>query len=120
MKGGSIVARGDILQSNNNWTPKWAPALRVEFYPVSGLQSRFDYYTGKVVVPMTGSMTGSVVSWQAGDLGINGVLEVHGVDRYTSVRRNNQALGAGEFQYDATTQVMTIPLRGATSVQIRR
>jgi len=32
----------------------------------------------------------------------------------------NQALAAGEFQYDGTTQVMTIPLRGATSVQIRR
>ena len=120
VKGGAIVPRGDILQSNNNWTPNWAPALRVEFYPVSGLQSRFDYYTGKAVVPMTGSMTGSIVSWQAGDLGINGVLELHGIDRYTSVRRNNQALGAGEFQYDAPTQVMTIPLRGATSVQIRR
>ena len=63
---------------------------------------------------------GTTVSWQAGNLGINGVLEVHNVDRYTSVRRNNQTLGSGDFQYNATTQVMTIPLRGATSVQIRR
>ena len=65
----SIVPRGDILQSNNNWTPNWAPALRIEFYPVAGSQSRFDYYTGSVVVPMTGSMSESLVSWQAGDLG---------------------------------------------------
>jgi hypothetical protein len=55
------------------------------------------------------------VSWQAGDLGINGVLELHGIDRYTSVRRNNQALGAGEFQYDAPTHGDDHPLRGATS-----
>ena len=46
VRGGSIVPRGDILQSNNNWTPDWAPALRIEFYPVAGSQSRFDYYNG--------------------------------------------------------------------------
>jgi len=120
VRGGSIVPRGDILQSNNNWTPNWAPALRIEFYPVAGSQSRFDYYTGSVVVPMTGSMSESLVRWQAGDLRIKGALEVHGVDRFTSVRRNNRTLSATEFQYDATAQVMTIPLTGATSVEIRR
>jgi alpha-D-xyloside xylohydrolase len=120
VRAGSIVPRGDILQSNNNWTPKWAPALRIEFYPASGAQSRFDYFTGSAVVPMTGTMSESIVSWQAGDLGINGVLEVHGIDRYTSVRRNSRTLDAGQFQYDTKTQVMTIPLAGATTVEIGR
>jgi alpha-glucosidase (family GH31 glycosyl hydrolase) len=120
VRAGSIVPRGDILQSNNNWTPNWAPALRIEFYPGAGVASRFEYYTGAGVVPMTGSMSGTTVSWQAGNLGINGVLEVHGIDRFTSVRRNNQTLGSGDFQYDAVSRVMTIPLSGATSVQIRR
>jgi alpha-glucosidase (family GH31 glycosyl hydrolase) len=120
VKGGSIIPRGDILESNNNWTPNWSPALRVEFYPVTGSRTRFDYYTGSGVVPMTGSMSDSLVSWQAGDLGIKGVLEVHGVDRYTSVSRNKRTLGATEFQYDATGQVMTIPLNGETSVEIHR
>ena len=120
VKAGAIVPRGDILKSNNNWTPNWAPSLRIEFYPAAGVASRFEYYTGKGVVPMTGSLSGTTVSWQAGDLGINGVLEVHNVDRYTSVRRNNQTLGSADFQYNAATQVMTIPLSGATSVQIRR
>jgi hypothetical protein len=69
---------------------------------------------------MTGSLTGTTVNWQAGDLGINGVLEVHNIDRYTSVRRNRQVLGSGDFSYDAARQVLTVPLRGATSVQIRR
>ena len=36
VRAGSIVPRGDILQSNNNWTPNWAPALRIEFYPDAG------------------------------------------------------------------------------------
>ena len=69
---------------------------------------------------MTGSLSDTTVSWQAGNLGINGVLEVHNVDRYTSVRRNNRTLDSADFQHDAATQVMTIPLSGATSVQIRR
>ncbi len=120
VRAGAIVPRGDILKSNNNWTPDWTPSLRIEFYPAAGVASRFDYYTGTGVVAMTGSMTATTVSWQSGDLGITGVLEVHNVDRYTSVRRNNRVLGRADFQYDAATQVMTIPLSGATSVQIRR
>jgi alpha-glucosidase (family GH31 glycosyl hydrolase) len=121
VKAGAIVPRGDILQSNNNWTPNWAAALRIEFYPADGVASRFEYYNGTAVVPMTGSRSGAgAVSWQAGDLGIKGVLEVHGIDRYSSVVRNNQALRPGDFQHDAAAQVMTIPLSGATSIQIRR
>jgi alpha-D-xyloside xylohydrolase len=75
VRAGSIVPRGDILQSNNNWTPNWAPALRIEFYPAAGVASRFEYYTGAGVVPMTGSMADTTVSWQAGNLGMQGVLE---------------------------------------------
>jgi len=120
VKAGAIVPRGDILKSNNNWTPNWTAALRIEFYPAAGVASRFEYYTGTGVVAMTGAVSNTMVSWQAGDLGINGVLEVHNVDRYTSVRRNNQVLDSADFRHNAATQVMTIPLTGATSVQIRR
>jgi alpha-D-xyloside xylohydrolase len=120
VRAGAIIPRGDILQSNNNWTPNWAPSLRIEFYPAAGVASRFDYYTGTGVVTMTGSRSSTMVSWQAGNLGIRGVLEVHNVDRYASVRRNNQGLSGADFQYNSATQVMTIPLNGATWVQIRR
>jgi alpha-glucosidase (family GH31 glycosyl hydrolase) len=120
VRAGSIVPRGDILQSNNNWTANWTPSLRIEFYPALRTASRFDYYTGTRAVPMTGSMSSTMVTWESGDLGVNvsGVLEVHGIDRYTSVRRNNQTLGRDDFQHDAAAQVLTIPLRGATSIQI--
>jgi len=120
VKAGAIVPRGDILKSNNNWTSNWAPFLRIEFYPAPGVASRFDYYTGTGVVGMTGSQSGTTVSWQAGNLGADGVLEVHGIDRYSSVRRNNRTLGSTDFQFDASARVVTIPLSGATSVQIRR
>ena len=65
MRAGAIVPRGDILQSNNNWTPNWTPALRIEFYPAVGVASRFEYYAGTALVPMTGSMSATTVSWQA-------------------------------------------------------
>jgi alpha-glucosidase (family GH31 glycosyl hydrolase) len=120
VKAGAIVPRGDILQSNNNWTPNRAPSLRIEFYPSAGVASRFEYYTGTAVVMMTGSQSSTMVSWQAGDLGIKGVLEAHNIDRYSSVRRNNQVLSTTDFQYNSTTQVLTVPLNGATAVQIRR
>jgi alpha-D-xyloside xylohydrolase len=120
VRAGAIVPRGDILKSNNNWTPNWAAALRIEFYPAPGVASRFEYYTGSGVVMMTGAVSGTMVNWQSGDLGINGALEVHNIDRYASVRRNNQPLASGDFQHNAATGVMTIPLRGATAVQILR
>jgi alpha-glucosidase (family GH31 glycosyl hydrolase) len=120
VKAGAIIPRGDILQSNNNWTPNWVPSLRIEFYPAAGVASRFEYYTGRGVNAMTGSSSNNTVRWRAEDVGINGVLEVHNVAEYSSVRRNNRALGRSDFQYDATTQVMTIPLGGATSVEISR
>jgi hypothetical protein len=83
------------------------------------VERRFDYYTGKTVIAMTGSLSGNMIIWQAGDLGSPGVLEVHHIGRPSSVRRNNRVLGSGDYHYDATTQMMTIPVRGATSVQIR-
>ena len=47
-------------------------------------------------------------------------LEVHGIDHYTSVRRNSRALTTNDFQYDQDAQVLTVPLDGATAIEIRR
>jgi hypothetical protein len=41
--------------------------------------------------------------------GIKGVLEVHGIDRYTSVRRK-QAIAGTEFQYNQ-------PLKSCSEIQ---
>jgi alpha-D-xyloside xylohydrolase len=31
VKAGVLIPRGDIIQSNNNWTPNWAPNLHIEY-----------------------------------------------------------------------------------------
>ena len=47
VREGAIVLRGDILRSNNNWTPDWRARLRVEIFPGDGAMSRsFVYFTG--------------------------------------------------------------------------
>ena len=117
MKAGAIVPRGDILKSNNNWTVNWAPSLQHRVLSGRRRGEPLRYYTGSGVVMLTGSASGTMVNWQSGDLGLNGALEVHNIDRYTSVRRNNQPLAGGEFQHNPATRVMTIPLRGATTVR---
>ena len=93
---------------------------RASVYPAAGAASSFDYYTGTSVVRMTGSASASTITWQAGDLGMAGVLDVHGVDRITAVRRNNQPLLHRDFTFDEQTHIVSIPLMGATSIQIRR
>jgi alpha-glucosidase (family GH31 glycosyl hydrolase) len=60
VKGGAIVPRGDILQSKQQLDAQLGTCAASRVLPCPGLQSRFDYYTGKAVVPMTGSMTGSI------------------------------------------------------------
>jgi len=119
VRAGAIVPRGDILRSNNNWTPDWKPSLRIEFYPAAGSNSRFDYYTGAGVVTIAGSQVGRAIDWQTRDLGVDGVLEIHGIEGFTSVWRNNRPLAASDFRYDAAAQTMTIPFSGATIIRIR-
>ena len=118
VKAGAIIPRGDLLKSNNNWTPDWAPYLRIEFFPQEGVASRFDYYTGSGVVPIEGGIVSDAVTLQFGSLGTDGWLEVY-VDRYSTVMRNGQTLVAGtDFQYDAAAKRMTIPFAGQTTAQI--
>jgi len=114
VKAGAIVPRGDIQKSNNNWTPDWAPSLRIEFFPAEGIDSAFDYYTGSGVVPISGASTNDAVSLQFDDLGTPGKIEIY-VDRFSTVTRNGQPLASGtDFTYDAATQKLSIPFAGST------
>ena len=119
VKAGSIIPRGYILKSNNNWTPSWTPSLHIEFFPKEGVTSAFDYYTGSAIVPIGGSLAQNLVDLQFGDLGTPGKLEVHNVDRFSTVVRNGQALNNGtDFQYDAAAQRLVIPFAGSTSASV--
>ena len=92
----------------------------IEFYPGAGVASRFDYYTGAAVVAMTGSLSSTMVSWQAGHMGIDGVLETQCRPLHLGETPQPDTEQRGILEDHAATQVMTIPLRGATSVQIGR
>jgi alpha-D-xyloside xylohydrolase len=77
VKAGSIIPRGDILRGNNNWTPNWGPSLDIEFFPVAGVTSRFNYYTGMGVVPMFGYISNHTVFFKFNSLGTNGNVEMY-------------------------------------------
>jgi len=119
VKAGSIIPRGDILKSNNNWTPNWAPNLHIEFFPAQGVTSAFYYYNGSALVPILGGLFGNTVSLKFNTLGVDGKLEVYNIPGFTSVVRNGQALTNGtDFQYDAVAQRLVIPYAGPTALMI--
>ena len=119
VRAGAIIPRGDILQSNNNWTGGWAPYLRIEFFPYDNTGNTFNYYTGSQVRPISCSMSGDgVVDIQFDNLGYNGSLEVY-CRGYTTVTRNGAALSEGiDFTYDLGRMLLTIPFTGTTTVEI--
>jgi len=119
VRGGSIIPRGDIIKSNNNWTPNWAPNLHIEYFPEQGVTSGFDYFNGTGIVPMRGARTATTVTLKFNNPGTNGTVEVYNIPGFTSVMRNGQALASGtDFQYDAAKQKLTIPYTGATALVV--
>jgi len=117
-KEGAIIPRGDILQSNNNWTTNWAAKLRIEVFVAKTDSSSFDYYTGTAVQTITASLSGGTVSVQFDDLGTDGTLEIH-CSGCSGVVRNGVTLTSGtDFTYDATKKLLTVSYSGATSLQI--
>ena len=118
VKEGAIIPRGDILQSNNNWTAAWAANLRIEVFPAAGGSSSFDYYTGSAVQTITSSIAGGTVTIKFGDLGTDGKLEVY-CSGCSGVARNGVALTSGtDFTYDAAKKLLTVSYSGATTLAI--
>jgi len=118
VKEGAIIPRGDILQSNNNWTTNWAANLRIEVFPTASGDSSFGYYTGSAVQTITASLSGSTITVQFGDLGTDGKLEVY-CNGNSSVVRNGVTLTSGtDFTYDASKKLLTVSYSGATKLEI--
>jgi alpha-D-xyloside xylohydrolase len=118
VREGGIIARGDILKSNNNWDANWAPRLRIEIFPANQAASEFAYYTGEGVrkIEVKPGQAGLEIKME--DLGVGGSLEVYcrGV---SGVTRNGGALREGvDYQYDAKQQRLTIPFNGASTFTI--
>jgi alpha-D-xyloside xylohydrolase len=118
VKEGAIIPRGDILQSNNNWTAGWAANLRIEVFPAASGSSSFDYYTGSAVQTITSSLAGGTLTIKFGDLGTDGKLEVY-CSGSSGVTRNGVTLTSGtDFTYDAAKKLLTVSYSGATTIAI--
>jgi len=118
VKEGAIIPRGDILQSNNNWTAGWAANLRIEIFPAASGSSSFDYYTGSAVQTITSSLAGGTLTIKFGDLGTDGKLEVY-CSGSSGVTRNGVTLTSGtDFTYDAAKKLLTVSYSGATTLEI--
>jgi alpha-glucosidase (family GH31 glycosyl hydrolase) len=120
VREGGIVPRGDILQGNNNWTPSWAPSLRIEIFPAAGpLSRRFDFFTGTTVQSITAASEQqdglTRVTITTGPLGTPGRLEIH-LAALAQVSRDGAALVAGrDYTFDADQRLLTLPLASAAS-----
>jgi len=117
VKEGAIISRGDILQSNNNWTANWAANLRIEVFLASTGSSSFDYYTGTAVQTITASLSGSTATIKFDDLGTNGNLEIY-CNGCAGVTRNGVALTSTDFTYDSAKKLLTVSYSGATTLEI--
>jgi alpha-D-xyloside xylohydrolase len=115
---GAIIPRGDIHQGNNNWTPGWAPHLRVEVFPMQEGESRFDHYTGARVEPITARAEPGKLTITTGDLGTPGKLEVY-VKAAGKVTRNGTVLAAGtDYTHDPAAGALVVSFTGPTTLVI--
>jgi len=119
VRAGAIIPRGDILRSNNNWTSRWSPYLRIEFFPCENTSHTFDYYSGSQVQTISCSMTANgLVNIQFGHLGYDGDLKIY-CRGYATVKNSGVALADGaDFTYDANEMLLTIPFDGVTAIEI--
>lgn len=120
VKEGAVIVRGDVFKGNNNWTPNWAPKLRIECFPARGIDQTFDYFDKTKVIPISASTTpAGVMTVKFGNLGIAGDVEVY-CRSYFSVTRGGTLLTKGtHFQWSAADNVLTIPHSGATTLVIK-
>lgn len=119
VREGAIIPRGDILRSNNNWTPDWKPALRIEVFPATAQPSRFDYYTGATTraISVTPRNDGLDISLE--DLGIHGSLEIYWNGAGQVLREGHALVKGTDFTYDDSSHKLTIPFTGAARFSVR-
>jgi alpha-D-xyloside xylohydrolase len=119
IREGAIIPRGDIIKLNNNWDANWSPKLHVEIFPSQSLSTRFDYFTGSGEQRISVVPDGNGVTIELGDLGVDGTLDVY-CRNPRGLTKNGVALREGaDYQYDAQSQKLTVPFKGATALSIK-
>ncbi len=107
VREGAIIPRGDILQTNNNWSANWAPALRIECFPAIAGTSTFSYYDGTALSNIACTTTAGVgIHITADSLPYAGALDVY-CSLPATVTLNG--LAVTNYTYDAATQLLRVP-----------
>jgi len=119
---GAIIPRGDIWRGNNNWTPNWAPNLRIEFFPTESSGNSFPCYTGGLVQTIACSNRNHTLAIQFGNLGFPGNLQIYlrslGSQAGT-VASNGVALVAGTgYTYNTTSHLLQVPFNGPMTLVV--
>jgi alpha-glucosidase (family GH31 glycosyl hydrolase) len=119
VREGAIVPRGDILRGNNDWTPNWAPRLRLEVFPAEGALSRsFGYFTGTRIETITAATAAGALTVTLPALDLPGDLEV-ATDRAARVLRDGKPLAEGtDYQFDRPARVLRVPFVAAAEIVI--
>ena len=116
VREGAIIPRGDILQSNNNWSwsadtgTVWTPALRIECFPAITGTSSFSYYDGTGFSTIACTTTAGVgIHITADNLTYAGVLDVY-CSPPTTVTLNTKVLvPVTDYTYDTATKLLHVP-----------
>jgi alpha-glucosidase (family GH31 glycosyl hydrolase) len=106
VREGAIIPRGDILQTNNNWSPVWAPALRVEFFPAATGTTSFSYFDGNSTSAIACSTAADGIHIAAANLPYAGTLDVYCTQPTSITLNGNPVTNA---TYDAATSLLRIP-----------
>ncbi len=117
-KEGAIIPRGDILKSNNSWTPDWKASLRIEVFPAASGSSSFDYFTDNGVCRILSSTEDNTIRISIEDTGVAGVAEIY-LNGFKRVKRNGEIITEGiDFTYDDASKLMKVNLSGAAAIEI--
>jgi alpha-D-xyloside xylohydrolase len=118
---GAIIPRGDVLRTNNTWTPDWTPSLRVELFPSSRAASAFPFATELATedvrdIAVRPSADGFEI--RLDDLGLPGTLEVH-LSALGAVQRGGVALRPDvDYAFDPAGGLLRLPFAGAATFEL--
>jgi alpha-D-xyloside xylohydrolase len=115
---GAIVPRGDIVRTNNRWTPDWKPSLRVEVFAQREGRHTFEYFDGASVKTIACTVEGGRMTLEVADLETPGVLEIYVKEAGRVLRDGRTLSGPDAPAFDREGHVLRLPLRGAVTYAI--
>lgn len=77
VRGGGIIPRGLLARGNDDWSELRPGHLVLELFPAAGYSRSLRFFTGEIEVPIFLGLRRGVLDIEFGDLGGEGVIELH-------------------------------------------